>query len=73
MYQQAAANVTGTIAPSVVQGGVLGTPGASSSSTSSGASSTPTKSAGVETRGGVKWPVLAITGVVAVAFGSLIV
>jgi len=73
MYKQAAANVAGTVAPSVVQGGVLGTAG-SSTSTSSGASSSPTKSAGVEARGGVKiWTVLAITGVVAVGFGSLIV
>ncbi len=80
MYQQAALNVANTVAPSVVQGGVLGTPGTSSStssgvssSTSSSASSTPTtKSAGVETRGEVRWTVLVLTGLVAVGFGSLI-
>jgi hypothetical protein len=73
MYQQAAMSVANTVAPSVVQGGVLGTPG-SGSSTSSSASSTATKkSAGVEARGEVKWTVLVVTGLMAVGFGSLIV
>jgi len=77
MYKSSAASVVNTIAPSVVQGGTLGKAGSGSSSstgssTSSGASSKPTN-AGVEARGGVKWALLAITGLVAVGFGSLIV
>jgi hypothetical protein len=66
-------NVSNTVAPSVIQGGVLGTPGTASSTSSSASSTSTKKSAGVETRGGVKWTVLAVTGLVAVGFGSLIV
>jgi len=70
-----------TQAPATIQGGVIGpakvvtqSTSATSSSTSSAASTSSTaKSAGVEARGGVKWVVLAITGVVAAAVGSLIV
>jgi hypothetical protein len=71
MYQQAAANVSGTVAPTTVQGLVQGT--LSSTSTSSSATTSATKNAGVEARGGVRWTALALTGVVAAGFGGLIV
>jgi hypothetical protein len=65
-----------------VQGGVVGpakaatqstsSTGTGSSTSSAASTSTTAKSAGVEARGGVKWVVVAITGVVAAAVGSLI-
>jgi len=76
-YQANAAKATSQ-APATVQGGVIGPAKAATqstsstgSSTSSAASTSPT-SAGVEARGGVKWVIVAITGVVAAAVGSLI-
>jgi len=79
-YIAAAAKAT-TQAPATIQGGVIGpakvvtqSTGSTGSSTSSAASTSSTaKSAGVEARGGVQWVILAITGVVAAAVGSLIV
>jgi len=77
-YVAAAANANGT-APTVVQGGIVGAAlSASSSGTSTGtstsSSSTSTsKSAGVETRGAVRWVLLGFTGAVAVGIGSLMV
>jgi hypothetical protein len=86
MYQAAAAKVSNPTSPSVVQGGVIGPVKAATAATQSSAgSSSPTTSAttssssaavgnaGVESRGGVQWVVLAITGIIAVGFGSLIV
>jgi len=76
-YQANAAKAT-TQAPATVQGGVIGPAKAVTQSTSStgsstsSAASTSATSAGVEARGGVKWVVVAITGVVAAAVGSLI-
>jgi hypothetical protein len=71
MYQQAAAQVQNTVAPTTVQGLVEGT--LSSTSTSSSATNSPTKNAGVEARGGVKWTALGLTGVMAAGFGGLII
>ena len=73
--------MTSPPSPKVVQGGSVGpvkaastgSPSGSSSSSSSSASASPTKSAGVEARGGLQWVVLAITGIIAVGFGGLIV
>ncbi|KAE8447355.1 hypothetical protein EG329_010913 [Mollisiaceae sp. DMI_Dod_QoI] len=76
-YIAAAANVGSTVAPSTVQGGVIGPAKAASSSgtsTSSSSSSTSSsKSAGIETRGAVRWVLLGFTGAVAVGVGSLMV
>ncbi|KAE9362844.1 hypothetical protein N431DRAFT_391391 [Stipitochalara longipes BDJ] len=75
MYQAAAAKVSGTTAPSTVQGLIQGTLSSSttSSTSSSAASPSATKNAGVEARGGVKWAALGFTGAAAALFGSLIV
>jgi len=78
MYQTAAKNVQNSVAPATVQGGTLGpaaavNQGGSSSASSSASASSTAKSAGVEARGGVKWFVVALTGLVAVGVGSLIV
>jgi hypothetical protein len=76
MYQAAAMNAS-TVAPTKVQGLVQGS--LSSSTTSSTSSSAPspstssTKNAGVEARGGVRWTALGLTGVVAAGFGGLII
>jgi len=76
-YIAAAANVKSTVAPATVQGGVVGpakAASASGTSTSSGSSSTSSsKSAGIETRGAVRWALLGFTGAVAVGVGSLMV
>ncbi len=77
MYQEAAANAS-TVAPSKVQGLVQGTLSSSTTSstssiTSASASSIPTKNAGVEARGGVRWTALGLTGVVAAGIGGLII
>jgi len=77
-YIAAAAKATSQ-APATVQGGVVGpakaaTQSTASTGTSSAASTSSTaKSAGVEAKRGVKWVVLAITGVVAAGVGTLIV
>jgi len=78
-YIAAAASVKSTVAPATVQGGVIGPAKAASSSstgTSTSSSSTSTsssKSAGIETRGAVRWVLLGFTGAVAVGVGSLMV
>jgi len=81
-YVAAAAKISNTVAPANAQGGVLGPAKAATSSSSSSSSSSTgssasaaatTKNAGVETRGGVRWIVLAITGVAAVGVGSLMI
>ena len=64
-----------------MQGGVIGsaasvssgTSSSTGSSTSSGATPSATKNAGIEARGGAKWALMALTGVVAVGMGSLMV
>jgi len=73
MYQAAAAAVASTTAPSTVQGLVEGTLGSSTSTSSSASATSSTKNDGIEARGGVRWTLLAITGIAAIAFGSLIV
>lgn len=69
--------MTNPPSPKVVQGGSKGPVKAASTGTPSGSSSSPsaspTKSAGIEARGELQWVVLAITGIVAVGFGSLLV
>jgi hypothetical protein len=68
--------VSASKAGTVVQGGTFGPAkaAASGSTTSSSASpSASTKSAGVESRGQVQWVVAALTGVLAVGVGSLMV
>jgi hypothetical protein len=78
-YQAAAAKVSNApAAPSVVQGGTFGPAKAAGtgSSTSSAASTSATKSAGVrglETGGSVQWVLMALTGLVAVGVGSLVI
>lgn len=76
-YVAAAAKVSNPPAPSVVQGGSVGPVKAAStgSSTSSAATTSPTKSAGmkgVETGRDAQWVVMALTGLLAVGVGSLI-
>ncbi|KUJ08953.1 Cupredoxin [Mollisia scopiformis] len=82
-YIAAAANVNSTVAPSNVQGGVIaaalagsstGTSSTTGTSTSTSSTSTSTsKSAGVETKGAIRWMLLGFTGAVAVGVGSLMV
>jgi len=76
-FKAAAAKVAKTVPPSATQGGVIapqsevsGTGSATSGSPSSTSSTKP--NAGVESRGGVQWLLLGITGLVAAGFGSLI-
>jgi len=69
-YQAAAAKVANSVAPASVQGGVLGPVKAATTSGSSGSAASPTgKSAGVSSRGGVQWVVIAMTGAVAIGVG----
>jgi len=78
-YIAAAMNVSSTVAPATVQGGVIGAAIAASSSSSSTTSSTSSsstsssaiKNAGIETRGAIRWMLLGFTGAVAVGVGSL--
>jgi len=80
-FKAAAAKVSNTVAPTIVQGGTKqpvadvkgsGTVSSSSSSTSSTSTSTSKPNAGVESRGGVKWALLAVTGLIAAGVSSLI-
>lgn len=78
-YKAAAAKVSNApAAPSVVQGGTIGPAKAAGtgSSTSSAASASATKSAGVrglEIGGSVQWALMALTGLVAVGVGNLVI
>jgi hypothetical protein len=60
-----------TTIPGTVQGGSIGSASSVSSGTSSGATPSATKNAGIENRGGAMWALMALTGVVAVGMGSL--
>jgi len=79
-YKAAAANVSNPAVPSVVQGGSIGpAKAASTGSSTSSAATTSTTSAtknvgsrGIETGGSARWVVTALTGLLAVGFGSLI-
>jgi len=79
MFKAAAANVSTTVAPKTVQGGtkqpaadVTGSGTVSGSSTSSTPSSSSKPNAGVESRGGIQWALLGLTGLIAAGVGSLI-
>ena len=66
-FVAAAAKVDTTVAPSKVQGGVLG-----AASAVVAPSSTATGNAGVESRGGIQWTFLGLTGLMAAGVGGLI-
>ena len=77
-YVAAAAKVSNAPTPSVVQGGSIGPAKAANtgSSTSSAASTSPTKSAGMkgtDASGSAKWVIVALTGLFAVGVGSLMI
>ncbi|TVY84923.1 putative GPI-anchored cupredoxin [Lachnellula suecica] len=66
----AAAAKANTVAPSAVQGGVIG-PEAASTSSSPSPSPTAAKGAGIEARGSIPWVSIGLTGILAVGVGSL--
>ncbi|TAQ90803.1 hypothetical protein B7494_g829 [Chlorociboria aeruginascens] len=75
-FKSAAANVGTTVAPTVVQGGVIGPAKAASSSgssTSASTSATSKPNAGNDLRGNVAWVGLVSTVVVAWGFGTLMI
>ena len=76
-YTTAAATAPAVSGSRNVTGGVVGPPAAeasaSPSATQSAASPTGSGSSGVQSRGGVQWAVLGMTGAVALVFGRLMV
>jgi len=68
-YQAAAGKVASSVAPTNVQGGVIGPKAATTSGAAPSASS---KNAAVHAAGGVQWVMFAVTGVVAMVVGGLL-